>query len=190
MHGLGQQARAIGGVVVFRMLYRGFPVETIGDGAADAEGEVEGVFVIQGRSGFAATQLKRVEHALQLQQAAGLRVVVQGRGAATAGGQEAITAGAPELGAAAGLAVGVVVGGVAEQLQVFGYVEGAVDIGGVAGAGIPDRARAGLGERAAIGAAICRGDRGVVEGVAGRGIVEGVGVDRSAGAGIAADGDE
>lgn len=191
MDRLGEQARAIGGVLVAGGLVGHFPVEAVAEGAVRADGGVVGVLVVQRGGSFIAAELERVEHALQLQQAAGLRIVVERRGGAAAGGQEAVAAGAPEFGAAARLAVGVVVGEVAEELQAVADVEPAIDVAGVVRARVEDRTRSRLRERTAVGAARRGGHRGVAECVA-RGLarIEGIGVDGAARAGIAADGDQ
>ncbi|MNU85699.1 hypothetical protein D3C71_754450 [compost metagenome] len=174
MHGLGQQARAVGGVLVLAVVGAGFPIETIGEGTLRTEGDVPALFVVLGAGRFVAAQFERIEHALQLDQVTQGGIVVRTGGRTGTVGGEAVAGGAPELGAAAGLGVGLVEVHAAEQLGGLGDVEGAVAVGVVAAVLVPQRARGDLVIAAAVGAAGGGGHGGVAELVARSGVVDDV----------------
>src|SRR5690606_22214074 len=111
VHGLGQQARTVGFVLVLAVVDAGFPVEAVAKHALRTEGDVVHRLVVDGAGRFGTAELARGEDALQLQEVLGGGVVVVHRGAAGGGAVELVTAGAPELGAAAGLGLGGVVVG-------------------------------------------------------------------------------
>ena len=170
VHGLGQQARAIGGVVVLAVREACFPVERAKH-ALRAGLDGPGLLVVQGRGGLFPTQLERLEDALHLQEVAQVGLIEERRCRTVGPGGEAVAGGAPELGAGAGLRLVGVIRQAGEQLGVFAQVQGAVGVAAVELLRVEQRARGGVGVRTAVGAARRGGDRGVAEAVARRLVV-------------------
>src|SRR5690606_26568852 len=142
---------------------------------------------VQRGSSFVATQLPRLEDALQLEQGADGRFVEVGRGGTGRTGGEPVTAGTPELGAAARRRVLLVHHQAGEQLGVVSDVEGSVGVRRVLLATVLQRAGGNLVERTAVPAAGSGGNRGEPEGLADARVIHGVVTGRASGPSEAVD---
>src|SRR5690606_7774298 len=121
--------------------------------------------------GFVATDLERVEYALQHGELTQRRIVVtrqlaaQRRQSGRLRAVERVGGGGPELGARAGLGIALVDRNAANSLRCVGDIERGVVVRREIGVLVGDAARSGLRETTAIGAAGSRGHRGVTEAV-------------------------